>query len=110
MNLKNIMILWNPNLNGSPTEINIVPVGCDDRSYLFSMGGNYAHVQQMTQTEKTRYLFIEAMKLIIRDNMDPRTVHNIFCEIKEYRDGLSHDTPVPEHLKEKFRNEVGNKF
>jgi hypothetical protein len=60
----------------------------------------------MTPAEGTRFLFNLAMHLIVRDGLNPMVVHNAFCEIEEYRSGLSCDAPIPEHLKSIFNNEI----
>ena len=60
----------------------------------------------MTTEQKTRHLFIEFAILVVRDGLNPLLVHNTFCEIYEYRLGLSCDTPVPKHIEKKFKREL----
>ncbi|VVS93062.1 hypothetical protein [Desulfoluna spongiiphila] len=50
---------------------------------------------EMTHAELIGHLFIEAMHLIIGDKVDPFAVHNEFCKISEYREGLASDIPRP---------------
>ena len=114
MKLEETIILWNPKTSGPPgtgKEIKLapfpLPISYDD-DFRNTTGACYVHVRDLTENDKTRFLFIEAMKLIARDGMDPQYVHNVFCEIREYRNGLPPDTPVPRHLKEKFRKEIEN--
>lgn len=77
----------------------------EDR-YFGSTGACYGYVQKMEPKEQTRWIFNQALHLIVRDGMDPQVVHNTLCEIREYRDGLAPDMPVPEHLRRKFNAEL----
>ena len=111
MKMNETIFLWNPNHKGENdgTQIQLFPLGhpmyySDD--FMMVGGACFVHVQQMTTKDLTRYIFIEAMNLIIGYKMDPQAVHNIFCEIQEYRYGLPVDSPVPAHLKQKFRKEI----
>ena len=109
MKLKESLILWNPARKGpknSGTEIKVTHLGNTEAGYQYSGGGCYTRTQKLTPIEARAYIFRDAMTLIIRDHMNPQSVHNAFCEVKEYRDGLSPDTPVPEHLKDRFLDEV----
>jgi hypothetical protein len=56
--------------------------------------------------KQTYHLFNLAMRMIIRDGIDPMVAHNTLCEIREYRAGLAADVPIPVHLKAKFKREV----
>ncbi len=76
--------------------------------YIFTTGACYTFVHEMTSEHKTRWAFIEAMQIIIRHGLDPKMVHDAFCEIKEYRKGLECDTPVPKHLRTIFQQEHNN--
>lgn len=51
--------------------------------------------REMTHGELIGHLFIEAMHLIIGDKVDSFAVHNAFCKISEYREGLASDIPRP---------------
>ena len=116
MKIEQTVILWNSESdiefdlkhgrNDTIKNVKILPLGQDDKKYHKITGGCWYKIKKMTEEQKTRFLFIEAMKMIIRDGVDPQMVHKTFCEIREYRDGLSIDTPVPEHLKEKFKSET----
>ncbi len=76
--------------------------------YSGSTGACYPHVVAMSPREKTRWLFNLVVHLVMRDRIHPQIVHEALCEIKEYRDGLSADMPVPAHLKRKFQIELEN--
>ena len=108
MLLKDSLILWNPARSEpkhSGKEIMVVVNGSrlpESKKYRYSGGGCYAETQDLTPAESMAYVCRDAMTLIVRDNMNPQAVHDAFCEIKEYRDGLSPDTQVPEHLKKRF--------
>jgi hypothetical protein len=111
MKLKDSLILWNPVPNGpknSGMEVAVFINGSrlyESRDYRYSGGGCYTITESLTPAEARAYVFRDSMKLIIRDHMNPQAVHDAFCEIREYRDGLSEDTPVPDHLKDKFWRE-----
>jgi len=112
MLLKDSLILWNPERKGpkhSGKEVMVVVNGSrlpESKNYRYSGGGCYAETQDLTHAESMAYVFRDAMKLIVRDNMNPEAVHAAFCEIREYRDGLADDTKVPEHLMSKFKRET----
>ena len=111
MRLKDSLILWNTAISGpknSGMEVKIVPLGSNEDGYRYSGGGCYTITKGLTPAEARAYVFRDAMKLIIRDHMNPEAVHAAFCEIREYRDGLSEDTKVPEHLMAKFKRETTN--
>lgn len=75
--------------------------GCDRSS-----GACFSDFHHMTSEQLGRRLFIDAMKIIVRDGLDPQDVHNAFCRIREYRDGLPPDMPVPESVRDKFYREL----
>jgi hypothetical protein len=114
--LSETAILYNPaGLKSREKGIKLVPYPTysqeeieKNKVYQYSIGAVYSHVQNMTTAQKTRYLFIEAMHLIVRDGLDANEIHNTFCEIREYRYGLAPDSPVPKHLADKFRIECQN--
>jgi hypothetical protein len=94
MKAKECMIAWNRNSN----EIEVGPWPDQtkwSRRYQSTGGAAFLNVQEMSHTELVGYLFIEAMHLIIRDNVSPSAVHKAFYQIDEYRDGLAADVPKP---------------
>lgn len=120
MKLENVMICWTPKKRfnyeyHSKTAGMVRLVEYPDRfdrsmGFASTGGACWASIHKMPTEEKTRYLFIEFGKLIIRDGLDPWVVHNTFCEIYEYRLGLSEDMPVPEHLKGVFEREKNREW
>lgn len=94
MKAKECMFAWNPN----SSEVDAGPwpdrTGWSNK-YRMTGGATYSHVQSMSHKELVGYLFIEAMHLIVRDNVHPIAVHNAFCKIDEYREGLTEDVPQP---------------
>lgn len=109
MKLKETVILYQyPNAeNNLQGRIKLIPYGTKGnfREFSCSSGACYLRIHEMADDQLTYYLFNHAMHLIIRDGLDPKIVHNAFCEIKEYRDGLAYDVPIPEHLQQKFKKE-----
>ena len=94
MKAKECMFAWNSNSN----EIEVGPWPAKTRwsaRYAKTGGATYSYVQEMSHKELIGYLFIEAVHLIIRDNVNPLAVHNAFYQIDEYRDGLASDVPKP---------------
>jgi len=113
MKLTETIIAWNSKpgcLLGTGTEMKLfsfpIPPTCDDSGFNGTAGAGNTHIHDLSEKEKTLFLLATAMKLIIGFGMDSQIVHNTLCEIREYRNGLmSGTTPVPDHLKEKFRKE-----
>lgn len=94
MKAKECIFAWNPNSN----QVEVGPWPDNQRwssKYQMTGGASNALVRNLPHKELVGYLFIEAMKIIIRDKVDPFSVHNAFCNIDEYLEGLSEDTPVP---------------
>lgn len=97
MKAKECMFAWNP--DSSQVEIGPWPdkTRWSDK-YDMTGGATYSHVREKEGAELVGYMFIEAMHLIIRDNVDPIAVHNAFCLIDEYRQGLAQDVPLPKNI------------
>jgi len=72
----------------------------------YSGGGAFTHIQDGTLDHNRRHVLIDFVTLVTRDNIDAQAAHAAFCEIQEYRDQLSTDSPVPEKWKQIFRREV----
>jgi hypothetical protein len=62
---------------------------------MMTAGVTYSHIHDFTHEQCIRYLYVEAMHLIVRDKMDPLAVHNTFCQVDEYLDGIADDAPRP---------------
>ena len=94
MKLKKCMFAWNSNSN----EVEVGPwpdISGWSLKYTMTAGATWVHVRDLTHDQCIRYLYVEAMHLIVRDKVDPMAVHNAFYIIDEYRDGLAVDMPKP---------------
>lgn len=78
----------------------------DQEQHVYSTGACYGYVQKFDSKQSRIWIFNLAIHLIIRDGFDPMTVHNAFCNIREYRNGLALDVPMPKHLIDKFKKET----
>ena len=86
MKAKECMFAWNPNSN--EVEVGAWPdeFGWSGK-YMMTAGATYTRIHDMTHDQLVAYMYIEAIHLIIRDKVDPISVHNAFSNIEEYRDG-----------------------
>ena len=53
----------------------------------------HSEVRKMTLEQRKAHVYILAMHLIVRDNVDPIAVHRALLELDEYRAGCSTDMP-----------------
>jgi len=94
MKAKECMYGWNPG-----TDQVIVVSWPDSKmltaKYQMTNGACNSCIHDMNESQLTRYTFIEAIDLIVRDKVDPMAVHKAFYQIDEYRLGLSLDFPAP---------------
>ena len=103
MRLKETLIIYKRASTEEPNgSIVLLPLCSDFPSGWASTGGCYARVQDMTSEQESHFLFNLAMHLIIRDQIKPEIVHNAFCKIREYRNGLAYDVPIPKPLQRNY--------
>jgi hypothetical protein len=100
-NCTNTMLCWNPG-----GDVELFPLG-DTRADKYDMSSlaTYRHIQQGSFEHRKTMVFIEGMKLIIRDGCDPQKVHKALLGLEEYRDGLPDDVPGVYELRKKFGEE-----
>jgi hypothetical protein len=118
MNYSETLLLWKPGtLVRKSTQILVTPLEPFGRSQAAELsffgdksarsgGAAYSIIRSGTPDQNRRRVMIDFNTLVVRDHMDPDAVHAAFCEIQEYRDQLSPDTPVPEKWQRVFRREV----
>jgi len=105
MNTKNSMLCWNNNSD----EVKIIQ--CPDcnnlsKGYRNSTLACFSKYHKLKKEDAKKYVFIEAIHLIIRDNVNPIALHNELLKLEEYRDGCSDDMPfLIEHLTDDEKNE-----
>lgn len=91
MKLKEVMFAWNP---GGEIKVGEWPDRTGwTRPYLMTSGACYVDVQKFNGQRAALFVFVEAMHIIVRDNVDPKSVHREFMKIDEYRDGCAIDMP-----------------
>jgi 5-methylcytosine-specific restriction endonuclease McrA len=67
-----------------------------DREYDLVTGACDLHLRDFTKTELNVWVLSVALGMIIRDELDPKEVHKALWHLKEYRQSLPLDVPVPE--------------
>jgi hypothetical protein len=104
MHLKEVMVAWNP---GGAIQVWPWPdkIGWSN-DYLFTWGACYTSLRNMQGEDAKKAIFIQAVHIMVKDNVTPNEVHNALCLIKEYRAGLSYDCPVPDCIKDTFQQEL----
>ena len=103
--LTDTMICWTPvtgwTPNPAPTRVDPRPRGgraAPGRSrpltaYAFTDGACHGYVEHFSKAQRVQYLLGIALKLIIRDGLDPAPVHAVLRRFPEYRDALPEDMP-----------------
>lgn len=90
--LQDTMIAWNADSN----EVKIGPwpdAHNWSEGYRMTGGACYSHVRASSPHVKALYLHALAIEMIIRDGVDPKSVHEALLPIAEYRDALADDVP-----------------
>ena len=59
-----------------------------------SAGAAYISVKHGGRIDNMRRVMVDFNSLVVRDNMDVQAVHDVFCEIQEYKDQLAPDIPT----------------
>ena len=83
MNATNTMLLWSPETG----DVLLKPWPQSDgqqRDYRSSLAC-CANVQTASFEQRKTIIFIEAMRLIVRDGIDPRRLHGVLLGLDEYR-------------------------
>ena len=91
-NAINTMLCWNP----GTSEVALVPwpdEGRQSEGYERTALACTSSVREMTVTERTAIVYIEAIHLIVRDKCDPMAVHAALLGLSEYADALAEDMP-----------------
>ena len=101
-NATNTVLWWTP---GGEVELGPYPDNRWDRRQQNNSLAAYRHIQQGSFEHRKTMVFIEAVKLIVRDRCDPDKVHNALLELEEYRDGLPDDMPGVWELRKKYGEE-----
>jgi len=59
----------------------------------YSMGACYAYYGELSPREQLIDNLMNGLKAIIRDHVDPFAVHEMLCQLKEYREICAEDMP-----------------
>ena len=62
--------------------------------HVRSAGAAYISVKHGSRDDNMRRVMVDFNSLVVRDNMDVQAVHDVFCEIQEYKDQLAPDIPT----------------
>jgi hypothetical protein len=88
--VKTGMLVWNPD-SDQVTVVSWPDYGRVSRGYRMSCLACNSTTRSLNPAQRKGMAFIEAIHLIVRDNVCPKAVHNAMLDIKEYRDGCSED-------------------
>lgn len=88
--VKTGMLVWNPD-SDQVAVVSWPDYGRKSHGYEMSALACWNHIREMNQKDRKMIAFIEAMHLIVRDNVCPKAVHNAMLDIEEYRDGCAED-------------------
>lgn len=88
--IKNVIVGWEP-YTKDQIAIGPIPESDATRKFLCTWGAGDDEVQNADFEKRKTLCFINAMQIIVSDRLHPVAVHNVFCQIEEYADGLSHD-------------------
>ncbi len=58
-----------------------------------STGACFAHYRNREPIDQLATLIVNGMQAIIRDGVDPMSIHEALCQVKDYRDSLAADVP-----------------
>ena len=87
--LDEVMICWNP--GGDVAVVNWPDESQASKGYRMTSGACYAKTHKLDHEQRKTLVFIDAVKLIVRDGCDPWKVHQALLGVKEYVDGLPND-------------------
>ena len=91
-----------PHKESKAAEIAYFGTDCHVRS----AGAAYISVKHGSIEDNARKVMVDFNSLVVGENMDVQAVHDVFCEIQEYRDQLAPDTQVPEQWRKTFQQET----
>lgn len=94
--IRETIILYNP--NSDDVKLIRYPVktqeGSDDYArYKRKIGACMGDIRNKKLVSNQRKLFGDVMAMIIRDNVDPKAVHNAMLGLREYRKLMAFDMP-----------------
>ena len=91
MRLKDSVIAWEAKPEG---RVMVEPFGFNPLARYSTTGGRHAWTQTCKDINKLKaFVLTEAMSMIVRDGLDPMTVHTALLDIDEYLDVCAEDMP-----------------
>ena len=91
------MVMWKPN----SSNVMVVPIwngpgrrpqeDDEKKNYPYWFSGRDSRYRGLSALRTKLIVYIEAIHLIVRDKVDPKSVHKAFLAIDEYVDGLADD-------------------
>lgn len=93
------VIVWTPDSEGIPEEsrgkVEVRTLqSCRDwtkPAYSRSCGAILREIRSLRGDESVMRLFIDFHTLVVRDGIDPKTAHEAFLAIDEYRQRIAYD-------------------
>ena len=104
MKLKDAAIYWDPRPGGRCV---VAPFGRETvvtRALPCSTGSVHTKVCTLSPVKARAFVLAEALHMIIRDGLDPQTVHKALLEIDEYRTACANDMPGVQPRRAPFRS------
>ena len=112
MKYSEAILLWNPGTDEQQSkDVVLVPLGSGlswSKKYRMSGGAAFIAIRHGNIRENRLRVLVDFVTLTVRDNVEAAAAHEAFCAIKEYRDLLSPDAPMPERWKAVFRQELAD--
>ncbi len=88
---KTHMLCWTPNSN----QVALVPWPDTERrsdSYDSTCLACDSCIQGASFAKRKLIVYVEALKLVVRDGVDPLALHRALLPLREYRSGLAEDS------------------
>jgi len=99
MKVKEAMLVYNPGTD----QVTVVPWPDYEhlsRGYLCSELACFRDFKELKKTMQKMVMFVTAYQAIVREEVDPKAMHNAMLSIDEYREHIAPDMQRP--LKEKI--------
>ena len=90
MKLKDAVVGWQSRPGG---RVVVAPLGTNLPMDFATTGGVWVGLDERSPLEVKTFILIAALHMIVRDGLDPQTVHTALLGVDEYRDACSDDMP-----------------
>lgn len=94
MKLKEAMLVYNP----GTAQVDVVPWPDRDRrsrDYRYSFLACFLDFHKCSPQMRKMLLFVTALQAVVRDEVDPKALHNALLKVDEYRRHIALDMQRP---------------